>query len=346
MLGERAQAHHLSCASCHPGGLANPALFIEGASDAPGNVDLKSGFFRGTATAPAHPVNIPSLRGVGQTAPYGRDGRIGMLSAFIENVVTSEFAGKPLPLARLRSLTAYVQSLAFLPNRLIDERGRLTAAASPAARRGETLFGQPRAGLENRSCADCHRPGTQFTDRAIHARPGDGAGDPALTLKTPTLFGSAATAPYFHDGSLATVADVVGWYDRQYRLGLDPAAAEDLAAYVQAVGAVDALPEATPRDRLVAAARYLTLLESGEHAEERDLWGWTLTLVGDEIAALPADAGSRPALADASRETTALTAAIAAAGGELAALRPRVAAMREALTKLAVDWSFAAVLGR
>jgi len=54
------------------------------------------------------------------------------LSAFIENVVTSEFAGKPLPLARLRGLTAYGRSLGSLPDRLLDERGRLTAAASPS----------------------------------------------------------------------------------------------------------------------------------------------------------------------------------------------------------------------
>jgi len=69
----------------------------------------------------------------------------------------------------------------------------------------------------------------QFTDHALHQRPGVDAGEPALALKTPTLLGSAATASYFHDGSLATVADVVGWYDRRYRLELDPGAAEDLA---------------------------------------------------------------------------------------------------------------------
>jgi len=68
-------------------------------------------------------------------------------------------------------------------------------------------------------------------------------------------------------------------------------------------------------------------------------------LVDDEIDGLPAEADSRPALSAAGREATAITAAVAA-GDALAVLRPRVAALREALTKVAVDWSFAAVLGR
>jgi len=44
------------------------------------------------------------------------------------------------------------------------------------------------------------------------------------------------TAPYFHDGSVATLAGVVDWFDDQFSLGLDDDQRADLTAYLEAAG--------------------------------------------------------------------------------------------------------------
>lgn len=76
-------------------------------------------------------------------------------------------------------------------------------------------------------CWRCHS-GPNFSDEGFHAtgvgvrdgvaEPGRAAasGDPADRgrFKTPSLRGVALTAPYMHDGSLATLADVVAFYRR------------------------------------------------------------------------------------------------------------------------------------
>jgi cytochrome c peroxidase len=70
------------------------------------------------------------------------------------------------------------------------------------------------------NCTACH-VGPNFTDERTHntgvawrtGRLADpGAGDGAF--KTPTLREIARTAPYMHDGSLATLEDVIEFYDR------------------------------------------------------------------------------------------------------------------------------------
>ena len=94
-------------------------------------------------------------------------------------------------------------------------------ALSESAKRGLTLFrGKAR-------CSMCHI-GTNFTDEKFHnLGAGEGAGqkDPGRAqvtkdsadfgaFKTPTLRNVTLTAPYMHDGSLATLEDVIDFYDR------------------------------------------------------------------------------------------------------------------------------------
>src|SRR6185369_4051784 len=70
------------------------------------------------------------------------------------------------------------------------------------------------------NCTACH-VGPNFTDERLHntgvawkdgelADTGAGKGN----FKTPTLREIARTAPYMHDGSFASLEDVVGYYDR------------------------------------------------------------------------------------------------------------------------------------
>lgn len=104
-------------------------------------------------------------------------------------------------------------------------------AISAAAKRGFDLFN----GKAN--CASCHG-GWAFTDGSFHdvgtatgKDIGRGALFPTSTklryaFKTPTLRDVARRAPYMHDGSVATLNDVIDLYDKG---GIDrPSRAEDI----------------------------------------------------------------------------------------------------------------------
>ena len=54
-------------------------------------------------------------------------------------------------------------------------------------------------------------------------------------FKTPGLRGLAARAPYFHDGSAATLEDVLHFYDSRFGIGLGPQDVSDLAAFLRAL---------------------------------------------------------------------------------------------------------------
>jgi hypothetical protein len=144
ILGEPARSAGMSCNTCHVGGDGNPAFFLPGHSSRPGTVDVTGPAFNPrTDDRLFNPLAIPSLRGIRQTAPYGRDGRMASLREFTRHVVVQEFAGaEPDPLL-LDALVAYMQQIEFLPNAKLGPAGLLTGAASEAARRGEKLFFAP-----------------------------------------------------------------------------------------------------------------------------------------------------------------------------------------------------------
>jgi len=96
------------------------------------------------------------------------------------------------------------------------------------------LSAEQQAGLQlfrgKANCVACH-VGPNFTDERLHntgvawrdgkfADPGAGQGN----FKTPTLREIARTAPYMHDGSIATLEDVIDYYDGggNRNPGLDP----------------------------------------------------------------------------------------------------------------------------
>jgi hypothetical protein len=54
-------------------------------------------------------------------------------------------------------------------------------------------------------------------------------------MKGPVLRGLAARAPYFHNGSAATLLDVVNFYDERFNLNLTPRDKADLVAFLRAL---------------------------------------------------------------------------------------------------------------
>jgi cytochrome c peroxidase len=124
------------------------------------------------------------------------------------------------------ALDAFIGALRPIPSPYL-EKGRLSAAAE----RGRKLFLSKEVG-----CAECHT-GKLLTDlkhwdvgtRGQYDRPAD-------IFYTPTLVEVWRTAPYIHDGSAATMMDVLTTRNPDDKHGktkhLNKQQLEDLAAYV------------------------------------------------------------------------------------------------------------------
>ena len=299
IFGGPARDLGITCSTCHNRSDINQRFFIPGASHQLGAVDVDGAFFNPMFNDRRDdPIDIPSLRGLRFTGPYGRDGRFGSLRNFTRNVIVNEFAGdEPTPFM-LDALVAYMTEFDFLPNAMLTGDGQLTEAAPDAARRGEDIFNRPFAGMGNLSCASCHTPSGNFLDRKSHDIGSVSAGyegSRAGALDTPTLLGTVYTAPYFHDGALPTLASVVDWFDETKNLGLSDAERSDLTAYLETVGAADAPYEAFDAENTpfrLAFAELTTFASTlGTLLPKRD--AEHILLLTDTVAAdLAADAGT------------------------------------------------------
>jgi len=136
-----------------------------------------------------------------------------MLAAF-----AAAFPDRPdvSPTHVLTALADYERTLVSPPTRFDAFIAGDDTALTPSERNGFALFtGRGR-------CSTCHS-GWAFTDRAFHdiGLPTDDKGRgtviglPAVNyaFKTPTLRELSWTAPYMHDGSLASLEDVVSHYN-------------------------------------------------------------------------------------------------------------------------------------
>jgi cytochrome c peroxidase len=187
--------------------------------------------------------NSPTMHNVGYYERLYWDGRAKGLEANVLAAWKAQIAGKPdAAVARLAQVEAYrtafqqafgagpsettvVHALAsFLRSLRSGDSAydRWTAgqtdALSAAAQQGHDLF------MGKAACVVCHVP-PLFTDRSFHnvgigmqaEQPDVGAAaenalnDKSKTgaFKTPTLRDVAKTAPYFHDGSIATLREAV-----------------------------------------------------------------------------------------------------------------------------------------
>ena len=145
-------------------------------------------------------------------------------------------------------------------------------AARRAIARGQEVFNTRTFTTRNSTCSSCHNaPNAGSSSLALlfdigvsaaarrtpdlplytfTCRSGPLAGrthvstDPGLGLvsgrcadlgkfKVPTLRGLAGRGPYFHNGSAATLADVVTFYDQQFAIGLTEAERADLVAFLR-----------------------------------------------------------------------------------------------------------------
>lgn len=271
IFGSYAARGGLSCDVCHTAGGTNRDFFVAEVSDRAGNVDVSHGFWRRESEdGLTNPINIPSLRGVRWTAPYGRDGRFASLEDFTRNVIVHEFAGdEPNPLV-IDALVAYQRLLAFPAAAQVGPAGRLTTGAAPQTRRKETRRGEARRGeaLFRRDCATCHVPSGAFIDGRAHDVGTGGHFD------TPTLFGLAVSAPYFHDGRASSLSTVISHFEDVLGLDYDAVQRDGLVAYLEAVGAAGVPLRRTLTDDVVDLDSFAGALDfplNDEDAELSDL---------------------------------------------------------------------------
>ena len=223
---------YLSCASCHLGGGEDGTVW---------DFTVRGEGLRNTIA-----LNRPGDTALGRmhwTANFDeiQDFENDIRNAFGGTgfMTRADFAetSEPLGVAKagrsadLDALAAYVASL--------DDIGRSpfrteSGAMAEAARGGESLFTEL-------NCQSCHS-GVAYTDGQRHdvgtiiASSGTGSGQPlaGIGFKTPTLLGAWRTAPYFHNGSAATLADVVDSRHGGER-ALSGAERDKLVAYVRSL---------------------------------------------------------------------------------------------------------------
>lgn len=168
-----------SCSSCHPGDARADGLNWDLLNDGVGN-----------------PKNTRSLLLAHKTPPVMSLGvRTNAEAAVRAGIRHILFTEQPEEVPK--AIDEYLKSLKPVPSPYLVH-GKL----SDAAKRGKNIFAKA-------SCADCHVPGL-YTDlhphdvgtRVAYDRPTD-------EFYTPTLIEVWRTAPYLHDGSAATMRDVV-----------------------------------------------------------------------------------------------------------------------------------------
>jgi len=136
-----------------------------------------------------HELQTPILAGrVANTHPYKWDGGDKDLTTSLTNTM-QRLGGSGLSDPQTTALAAYITSLPSV---------RVPARDPAMAARGKELFDSAKLG-----CRACH-DGAALTDQGLHKLASD-----LPKSDTPSLLGLAASAPYYHDGSAATLEDVL-----------------------------------------------------------------------------------------------------------------------------------------
>jgi cytochrome c peroxidase len=176
--------------------------------------------------------NTPSILNAGYGKSFFWDGRVDQLEEQVLRPVSHpNEMGLPVDSAvvRLGRTDSYIEAFRTAFAGDITLRSGDSPADRFAAGDLEALDPDARAGYRiftgKGNCTACHA-GPLLTDERFHntgvSRGGDDPGRHAVTgeevdrgrFNTPSLRNVARTAPYMHDGSLATLADVIEFYDR------------------------------------------------------------------------------------------------------------------------------------
>jgi DNA-binding beta-propeller fold protein YncE len=231
------QDGYLSCASCHLDGEHDGRTwdFTDRGEGLRNTISLagRGGTAHGNVHWTANFDEIQDFENDMRSA-FGGDGF--MDDALFHSGTVSNPLGQPKAglSEDLDALAAYVSSLT-------------SVGKSPYRNQGGTLTGAAQSGrilFQQLGCAQCHS-GPAFTDSAsgqlhdvgtIKPSSGKAQGGPLTGLDTPTLRGLWSTAPYLHDGSAASLLEVLTTKNPSGQHGataaLTPAQRNALVAYL------------------------------------------------------------------------------------------------------------------
>lgn len=145
----------------------------------------------------------------------------------------------------LDALAVYTNSHSFTSSPYAKE------GLSDAAKRGQTLFHSKGVG-----CAECHsgpyfcdsQPGKTFAMHDVGTGRGDKSEKMGTKYDSPSLLGVYRSAPYLHDGTAATLEEVLTTQNKEDRHGktsqLTPDQLSDLVEFLKALPFEDPVPAA------------------------------------------------------------------------------------------------------
>jgi cytochrome c peroxidase len=160
---------------------------------------------------------LEELRGTAYPEEAALDTVVARLRAIPEYVALFERAfgpGLPITASRLGdAIAAFERKLVAMDSPFDRLRAGDSSALTPQQRRGMEAF-------DDAGCDRCH-DGVMFSDFDLHAEgvtehpllEAPDAGDGRFRFRTPSLRNVALTAPYMHNGVLATLEDVLRFYD-------------------------------------------------------------------------------------------------------------------------------------
>jgi cytochrome c peroxidase len=239
---------YLSCASCHLDGEGDNLVwdFTQRGEGLRNTISLEGR--AGTGHGPMHwSANFDEVQDFEGDIRYGQGGTGFLPDAVWASGTHRQSLGDPKAglSPELDRLAAYVSSLSRFGASPHRREGDAAWAASRA--RGEALFRRADVG-----CASCHA-GERYTDSVflapgmpllhdvgtIRASSGMRLGGALTGLDTPTLRGLWRTAPYLHDGSAATLREVLTTRNAGDRHGvtstLSPTDLDDLETFLLSI---------------------------------------------------------------------------------------------------------------
>jgi YVTN family beta-propeller protein len=189
----------MSCHSCHSDGHTNGLR-----SDTLGDGSYET------------PKRVPTLLGVGDTAPWAWNGSKALLEDQVRQSIETTMRG-PRPTAQqVSDLTAYLRTLPPPPRR--------GATSTDAVRRGEAVF-------RAHGCVRCHAPPTYTTSKTYEVGLEDETGK--KEFNPPSLRGVNHGVAFFHDGRAVTLEEVFTRYRHQIPTDMPRNEIDDLLAFLR-----------------------------------------------------------------------------------------------------------------
>jgi cytochrome c peroxidase len=203
----------MSCHSCHTDGHTNGLL-----SDTLGDGSYGA------------PKRIPTLRGVGDTAPWAWNGSMERLEDQVSQSIRTTMHGSRPSSRQVADLIAYLRSLTPppLPQPLssLGGRGARDEGVKDAVRRGAAQF-------QTRGCVRCHAAPTYTTPKTYDVGLEDELGK--KLFNPPSLRGVRHGVTFFHDGRATSLREVFSRYHHQIPADMPRKELDDLLTFLHSL---------------------------------------------------------------------------------------------------------------